>query len=1094
MGFIKHLFNFILLLFVFKANAQLSVQITNTDSMVTCTNNCKTIKATHPKPKSTNDYNISSIPYASISLPTPVAITLGDDVFSPPIPMGFDFCFFGVPYSNCVIGSNGLIAFNTGFANQPCFSNTAINFPYSGGTFPPQVIACPFIDIDPSQGGSISYQTIGVAPYRKFIVKFTNVLLFGATSSVSNNFYTVLNETYNTIEIHIGNKGITSNTNPTSLDSSVLGIQNAALLNYVCAPNKNGGVWTSINEAWLFTPSGLTNNFSVEWYVNGVFSVAASDSALLCFNSSGKNTVVCKYVSLCPSSFVLTDTFFVYKPAVSIDSITKISPVCKYNKGTVIIHASSQNQNLSYSTDGIIFSPSNTYPNLPISPPIYTFTVKDGGGCTASTNLIIASLSNVKAIPINVIDANCFINNGSACASVSNGFPPYSFLWKTGDTTLCVDSVAGLTILGFKVTDSLGCIDSINISVGIIYPVINIDTMIKPICPLNLGTIALSAYDGIPPYIFIWQNFGDTAAVKTNLAGNTAYTVTVIDATGCSTTKIIFLPSVSLVTVTLTGIKPTCKKSNGSITTTVSNGTAPYTYLWNNMQTTANLTNIDSNAYFVAVKDANGCPASATLLLKDTLNMNLSGTKVNTSCGYINGSATVNAFNGQAPYNYVWTPLALNNPTNVNLAPGSYFVTVTDALQCTKTFSYQISSSPLIQLQALTVNPFCDSANGKITLIPSNGFNPYSYNWSGGGPNNATWNNIIGGNYTVTVTDANNCSTSISIVLLDQGSPKISVLTYLPPLCHGDSSGQLELVGSGSSAPYKYSKDGINFFTSANFSNIYAGTFTFFIKDANSCTKDSTIILGEPLEINIDLDLDDTLICYYDKIPKLNFPASGGFPPYVYRFDNSGFGPKSFAEDVGIGAHKIFVLDSVLCERIFEINVIGPPAPLQAAVEKRNVACLIDSSGYIKANISGGWGKINYTWSQGDTGLILENLPLGVYTLKLKDSLGCEVVNDILVTRDTCCIATMANAFSPNDDFINDDIGILSITPLEEVNLKIFNRWGKLLFQTDDVSKRWDAKKGGTVLDPDIYFYILNYKCSSSKKTFTAKGDIQIIK
>jgi gliding motility-associated-like protein len=1073
--------------------AQFSVQINAPSTTVPCNNPCMNILASTPNLKKTDQYVVTPITYQSPSLVGGTPLSLGDDEFSASIPIGFTFCFYDQAYSNVIIGSNGILTFNSTFANQPCYTNTGIQLPFSNGTFPNRLVACPFIDIDPTaSGGSIRYGIVGTAPTRKFIVEYINVVLFGATTSVVNNFYVSLHESTNIIEMHIGNKGVTSSTNPTYLDSAVLGIQNTTTSNFVCPPNRNGGAWSASNEAWRYTPNGA-NNYALNWFINGALNKVQPDSAVMCF-TSGTNTLVVQYVNSCPS-FTVADTLIVSTPTVSIASFNLTQPLCKYNKGSLTLTCASNNLPFTYQLNSGGFNANNTFNNLNLSSQagVYTVTAKDNQGCATASTFLVAPLSNLNTLPTNIIASSCSGSNGSACVAYGNGFPPYSVLWSNGATTNCITGLPPLGIFGVTVTDSLGCKDSSSLFIPKQYPVIALDTLYKPLCPFEKGYAAVTASGTIAPYTYFWPHNNSTAQIASNLNGNTIYSVVVTDAGGCTTTLSIYVSFISQLQATLVPTKPTCDKANGSILVTLANGTPPYTYLWSNATTANPVTSLDSGFYFVTVKDSFGCEATASMLLADTLEMSLNRLVNNTKCGYNNGTALITPLTAMAPFTYVWAPAGPtgNNPTN--LAPGNYIVTVTDALNCIKTTQVNVAPSPKINIGFNNKDPYCDSTNGIVAAVPSNGVVPYTYQWVGG-PATASWNNVGPGTYSVLVTDALACTAASNTSVADLGSPKIFVASYVPPLCNGDSNGRIELLGSGGSAPYKYATNINNFTTGALITNIVGGSYTFYIKDANSCIKDTTIVLPVPPKINLAISPFDTLICYYDKIQQVSFNASGGFPPYSYKFDAGGFGPNNFENNVGIGKHKIFVLDSVLCERLFEIDVAGPPALFEAVVDKKNVECILDKTGRIAVTLQGGWGNYNYQWNTTAASLVLDSLSKGIYTLTAEDDKGCEITNEINLDRDSCCIAKVPNAFSPNEDTYNDDLGVIVVTPLQEAELRIFNRWGNLVYVSTNMQERWDGTYKNKKLDPDTYFYLLRFKCAYTQKEFVEKGDIMLLR
>jgi gliding motility-associated-like protein len=1072
--------------------AQFSLNISNNDTSIGCTNNCIPVSFTHPNLKSTSSYSVATIPYQSITLPSPTPIALQDDLYSNPIPIGFNFCFYGTNYNSCIVGSNGLLAFNTLFANTFCYNNTAIQFPFTSGTLPNQVIAMPFIDLDPSQsGGVIQYQTIGVAPNRKFIVQFVNVILFGNTSNVSNSFYTVLTETTNEIEIFVGNKGVLNSTNPTSLDSAVLGVQNHSTLSFTCPPNKNGGVWTASNEAWKFTPDGL-NNFTTTWKLNGTTLLNKISGDTICFPNTPSNKLVITYTNLCPV-FELKDSFIVTKLVPKIDSLTVTQPTCKYDKGTIKINASSSFPPLTYNVNFGFFIPNNIFQNLPVVQVDYTLTVKDASGCITSILYDLNPISNLNATP-NVVGATCNNSDGVACINLGGGVIPYSFLWSNGVTTLCNSNIPGNTILSVVATDAVGCVDSELVFVQKILPTIITDSIIKPDCPSGLGSIHIKGALGVAPYTYNWINAGGAITPSIfNLPGNVTYSVVVTDATGCSSQIPITLEYKKLLNFNFTFVKPSCKKSNGSITAIPINGTAPYTYNWNGGGTSATKSNISSGGHILFASDANGCKGDTIIGIGDTLVMVLGKSKINTKCGYNNGSISIAPSQGMAPYNYSWLPSGMNSPINANISPGTYFCTVTDALQCIKIDTTFIDSSKKINLVMNNKNPYCDSANGIALVTPSNGTAPYSYNWFSG-PTDSSWSNLSPGSYTVEVTDATNCTIQTIALLNDNGTPKLSVLTYKPPICFGDSNGVIQLIGNNGSSPYKYSYDGINFSTTSLINNISGGTYIFYIQDASSCTIDTTINLFKPTPIILTYGKIDSLICFGDKLPNLNYTVLGGYTPYLYSFDNGNFSNSASLINLSSGLHSLTIKDTNNCIKAFPFNIPGPQKALELIIKKKNVDCLQLFTGVIDATINGGWGNYSFNWNTGDTKLKLDSINAGEYELSVKDALGCATNSIITLIRDSCCIAKVATAFSPNQDGKNEELSIMSFTPISEVELNIFNRYGERVFNTKDINNRWDGKYKTEYCDMGTYFYVLKYKCSYSKEEFIFKGDIELLK
>jgi hypothetical protein len=201
--------------------------------------------------------------------------------------------------------------------------------------------------------------------------------------------------------------------------------------------------------------------------------------------------------------------------------------------------------------------------------------------------------------------------------------------------------------------------------------------------------------------------------------------------------------------------------NNGSVTTTV---TSPYsgtlTYAWNNNMTTANLTNVMAGSYTVTVTDSLGCVGTATAVVTQPQQLNVTGTATNFSCNATsNGVINITASGGTGPYTYSWS----NNTTTQNqagLQAGNYTVIVTDAHNCmdTATFTVGTAVPATLTVTGTATNFSCDSSNnGAININVAGGTGPYTYSWS----NNATTQNLASlqpGNYSVTVTDAFGCT------------------------------------------------------------------------------------------------------------------------------------------------------------------------------------------------------------------------------------------------------------------------------------------------------------------------------------------------
>jgi hypothetical protein len=272
----------------------------------------------------------------------------------------------------------------------------------------------------------------------------------------------------------------------------------------------------------------------------------------------------------------------------------------------------------------------------------------------------------------------------------------------------------------------------------------------------------------VPPYTYDWGG-GITTQNRNELSAG-IYSVTAIDANSCTASASTTITEPAVMAVTTTSITPVkCKgQSTGAISISVTGGTSPYAYAWNDGNTSQNRTGIAAGSYSVTVTDVNGCTytLAGITITEPVASISLSATTTDVNCfGGSTGSAiNLSVSGGTAGYSYSWN----NTETTQNLSnvpTGSYTVTVTDANNCTAILSKTINQPTAITLSTTSVNQSCPGANdGTITLSVSGGTAGYTYLWN----NSAITQNLSGltaGTYSVTVTDTKSCTASTSVTI-----------------------------------------------------------------------------------------------------------------------------------------------------------------------------------------------------------------------------------------------------------------------------------------------------------------------------------------
>ncbi|MBK7140128.1 MAG: SprB repeat-containing protein [Bacteroidetes bacterium] len=283
-----------------------------------------------------------------------------------------------------------------------------------------------------------------------------------------------------------------------------------------------------------------------------------------------------------------------------------------------------------------------------------------------------------------------------------------------------------------------------------------------------------------------------------------------------------------------------CGNDNGYFDITVVSGVAPYTYLWSNGATTEDLTGLAAGNYNVTITGANGCSITTAFVINSTTEVITSGNTVNATCDLDNGEINVTVTSGTAPFNFLWNDGATTEDRN-GLAGGNYSVTVTDVNGCIASQGFTINkiSAPSLSLKGVT-DETCGQGNGGIGFNVIGGVAPFTYLWNDGSTL-GTRDNLSAGKYTVTLTDANGCTASLSATVNNINGPNASS-TIVDASC-GLCDGSINLTVTGGTAPYTFIwDDGI---TTEDRTSLCAGTYGVVVTDAKGCIVENKIDIAQ---------------------------------------------------------------------------------------------------------------------------------------------------------------------------------------------------------------------------------------------------------
>lgn len=941
------------------------------------TNLCITLKALIPDLHGlSTSYSLnpgSSIPgcfpvYAQPDDPagTPSNLTI-DDRYSSVINIGFPFPFYGTVYNDLVASTNGYLSFDISLAGG--FSHWQNRGDLPNTQYDRALIMGPYHDLYPGQPTSpnqrIQYQVFGTAPHRRWILSFYKVPLFQCTSLIENTHQIILYESTGIIEVKIFDKQICSTWNG---GKAMVGIQDFTRTLGMTAPARkmSDPPWGSIgmNETWRFVPDAGPSLFKrVELY-------DMSNNLLITGTVApyGSGQLEASFPNLCAPAGATT-SYIVKSVYEKIDD-----------------------------------------------PAVEIF-----GMDTVRVNRANPLTANVAPTA-----ASCGTNNGTLTVTgVSGGTPPYQYSLN-GTTWQASNIFTGLAAGTYTVWVR----DAPNVCSVTLPPVtinsagnINATTNATATsCPgVNNGSITITSAGGTGPYTFSLDGApavpGTIPFTFSNLTP-VNHTITVYDAgTSCNTGPLsVTVASGPGINNSWTATQTACVGiSNGTITVTASNGTAPYTWSLDGGALVAGpnpntFTNLSAGSHNVVISDVNGCttpPIPITVTTGPGVNGNATASA--TSCPTVNnGSITVTATSGTAPFTFSLDggpPQSGGSPyTFINVSAGSHNVLITDNFGCTfPVNNITVNAGPPLSGNAVMASTNCNGAtDGSITITPLGGTAPFTFSLDGGAPQSGgapyTFINVPSGPHSVVIADAIGCISNPIPANVSAGPQLITTASSTPALCNGSATGSITVaVPTIGTAPYQYSLDNVTWQASNVFNGLAANTYTVYYSSANGCQGTPlSVIVSAPSSVSASVSTT-AVTCngLSDGIITIN--ASGGMPPYQYSINGGTTWQSSNVFNVPANTYNILIQDANNCT-LPQTAIVTEPAPLAVGLSTTNATCNGGSNGSITVNVSGGNPGYQYSLDAVNfQSSNIFNVTANTYTITVKDNLGCIASSGITV-------------------------------------------------------------------------------------------------
>ncbi|MBK6838829.1 MAG: hypothetical protein IPG90_11675 [Bacteroidetes bacterium] len=440
----------------------------------------------------------------------------------------------------------------------------------------------------------------------------------------------------------------------------------------------------------------------------------------------------------------------------------------------------------------------------------YTVTVTDANSCTETASVTIAEPSALSAVPAST-DITCLgAANGTATVNAGGGTPTYTYAWAPSGGTS--SSASGLNAATYTVTitDLNGCTTT---ATSVVAEPAQVTATLAASANVSCngasdGSASVTAGGGIPGYTYTWSPSGGNAANASGLGAGT-YTVTVTDANNCTNTTTAIIAEPVLLTSSITATTDvSCNGMNDGSGTVAGNGGTPnYTYSWSPSGGSGTVEpNLTAGNYTVTITDANGCTSTSAVIIAEPplLTSNIPSS-TNILCnGGADGTADVNAAGGTTNYTYSWAPSGGSGTTASALVAGTYTVTVTDANGCTSTSSVTLTEPTVINVQLSSTPSLCGNANGSADVVAGGGTSPFAYSWSPSGGATSTASNLSAGTYTVTVTDANNCTSTNTVAVANIIGPTATASLNNDVSCNGGANGSATVSLLNGTAPFNY--------------------------------------------------------------------------------------------------------------------------------------------------------------------------------------------------------------------------------------------------------------------------------------------------
>lgn len=648
----------------------------------------------------------------------------------------------------------------------------------------------------------------------------------------------------------------------------------------------------------------------------------------------------------------------------------------------------------------------------------YTVTVTDAAGKSKQGKVIVEDKRlNIRVEQLK-IESALGARDGSAEVKIRSGTQDFRYKWDNGETANpAVRLSEGKHTV--TVTDKRGCtaIATVVIERKIEALTARIEETAPIPCFGGNAILSVRVEGGKEPYQYEWSNPKFVGPQVSGVVAGT-YTLTVIDALGSRTVTSITVAQPAALSIIATQQAPALLgKADGKAHATARGGTAPYTYVWGNGETTQTATALPAGEHGVTVTDAQGCTLSTRVLIEEkipTLSVAVKETHpIECAGGKTNLEVTIEG--GKSPFRVKWSHAELQGLQPEGVVAGIYTVTVTDVAGNQATATYALREpTPLNASVTLDAPAALASADGRATVKAQGGTPPYQYRWDSEEYTQQA-RRLYPGPHRVTVADNNGCETVVEFTMTENILP-LSVRieeTAKIPCAGGTASLRVEVRGGKPPFEFLWSNPDVKGQTPTG---VRAGIYQLVVVDAVGGRTSTAFQVLEP----------DSLKAFA-KVVRTADPdryngnaraiISGGTPPYQVRWQNDEVGEDAYR--LGAGTFHFTVTDANGCTTAASVTVEETLFPLSASISELVPISCQGQKATLRVHASGGVKPYTYKWSSGLVGEQPNNASPGLHIVTVTDARRTAVVASIEV-KEPPALLPFAVLLSPASPGKND--------------------------------------------------------------------------